>query len=77
MVESLLPVQVTSGRVSVGDVICLSSSKTGTRTITVLGLESFNKLLESANAGDTVGIQVSGVEKDDIGAGDTVSSSCS
>ena len=65
--------KIASGMVSKGASVCIDSAKVGQTTIRVTGIEQFSKLLESASAGDNVGLLVTGIAKDDISAGDTLS----
>lgn len=55
-----------------GDGLCLVSATGEERSIAVDGIERFRKILETASAGQHVGLLVSGVEKDDIARGDEV-----
>lgn len=67
---------IDSGTIVVGDSICIHSREAGAVSLTVTGIESFNKLLEEASAGDRVGLLVTGIELDAISAGDQVTESC-
>lgn len=75
-VDVVITGRVESGTIEVGDTVCLHSEKNGDRELTVGAIELFRKLAISANAGDMIGIGVSGVDKDDLSKGDTVSASC-
>jgi len=68
--------RIESGKVSVGDTICLSTKKTGDREVKVTGIELFRKVLESAKTGDTVGIMVEGIGKKDAAKGDELLAKC-
>jgi elongation factor Tu len=68
---------VASGTVSVDDTICLVSESVGSRELKVTGIEMFRKILESASAGDRVGLLVTGVERDDVKQGDELVGDCS
>ncbi|MEQ8206904.1 MAG: EF-Tu/IF-2/RF-3 family GTPase [Woeseia sp.] len=68
--------KVVSGTVSKGDSICIDSAKVGQAEIQVAGIEQFSKLLESAGAGENVGLLVTGIEKNNISVGDTLSDDC-
>lgn len=67
--------RVDSGRVSVGDSVCLTAARLGTRTLTVEGIEIFRKVVDSVGAGETPGLLITGVELADItrNGGDTLS----
>lgn len=58
--------RIESGRVRVGDSVCLTAAKIGTRTLRVEGIEMFRKAVDSAGAGETPGLLVSGIEPADI-----------
>ncbi|MGK2926304.1 MAG: EF-Tu/IF-2/RF-3 family GTPase [Lysobacterales bacterium] len=58
--------RIESGRVSVGDSVCLTAARIGTRTLRVEGIEIYRKVVDSASAGETPGLLVDGVEPADI-----------
>lgn len=63
--------KVELGSVSVGDVVKLVSAKTGvSREVTVKGIEMFRKRMQTASAGENVGIWLKDVQKSDISKGD-------
>jgi hypothetical protein len=67
--------RVDSGTVRVGDNVCLKSVKSGTRTLSVEGIEiAGNK--DSASKGDRPGILVSGIATSDVSPKDELRSSC-
>jgi len=68
--------KIDTGEVQVGDTICLHSKESGDQVLTVGAIESFRKLVESAKAGDMVGIGFKDLSKDDVSKGDTISASC-
>ena len=70
--------RIDSGTVRTGDSVCLTAAKIGTRTLTVEAVENFGRSLESAHQGDSVGILVNGVDKQDISrsGSDKLSASC-
>jgi len=70
--------RIASGSVNVGDSVCLTAAKIGTRTLKVEGIEMFRKVLDSARQGDMVGILVGGIEAKDItrGGGDRLTATC-
>jgi elongation factor Tu len=63
---------VVTGRaeasIKVGDAVSFQSPG-GSRTTTVTGIEMFRKLIDEANAGDSVGLLLKGVEKKDVSRG--------
>jgi translation elongation factor EF-Tu-like GTPase len=67
---------IASGTVSVDDTICLNSKSVGQRQLKVAGIEMFRKVLDSASAGDQVGLLVAGAEQDDIAEGDMLTGAC-
>lgn len=67
---------VEAGTVSVQDTICIHSEASGPVEVTVTGMESFNKLIDSASSGDRVGLLVTGIELDAITVGDRLTGSC-
>ena len=68
--------QIGSGSISVGDSICIRSATGGRAPLEVAGIESFNKLLDTASAGDRVGLLVTGIELEAIAVGDRLTPSC-
>lgn len=68
--------QIESGRIAIGDSICIRSADGGRTPVEVTGIESFNKLLDSASAGDRVGLLVTGIELATIAVGDHLTPSC-
>lgn len=68
--------QIRSGSISVGDSICIRSATGGQAPLEVAGIESFNKLLDTASAGDRVGLLVTGIELEAIAVGDRLTPSC-
>jgi elongation factor Tu len=62
--------RIESGRVSVGDVLEVSAPGIDcTVSTTVSGIEAFRKRLDSAGAGDLVGLLLSGVSRSDVPRG--------
>lgn len=61
--------RVTSGTIRVGDEVTISPS--GIRT-TVTGIEQFRKSLDYAEAGDNIGMVLSGVSRDQVQRGNTI-----
>lgn len=66
--------QIASGSVATGDTICISSKAGGHIKAEVTGLEHFNKRIQQASAGERVGIMLGGIDKEQIGKGDRLSS---
>jgi translation elongation factor EF-Tu-like GTPase len=64
--------KVEAGSVRKGDAVVLRSAAGTTRRCRVTGVEKFRKILESASAGDNVGLLLEGVEKGDIARGDVL-----
>lgn len=63
--------QVERGSIKVGDSVRIKDSVTGEIKISVVsGIEMFRKLLNTANAGDNVGILLRGMKRDDVSKGD-------
>ena len=67
---------IAAGSISVGDSLCLVPASGSPRGIKVTGIESFNKLLDSASAGEQVGLLVTGVARDDVNVGDLLQAGC-
>jgi elongation factor Tu len=61
--------RVERGEITVGETIDIVGLVAETRTTTVTGLEMFQKSLESALAGDNVGVLLRGIQKEDIERG--------
>ena len=67
---------IETGEINVGDTLCLHSEDSGTRTVTIDGIEMFRKLLQSAKAGESVGLLISGVDKRQVAKGDSLTAGC-
>jgi elongation factor Tu len=63
---TILTGQISSGIVEVGDTICVPLASGGVQPVTVSGIEIMRKQLKRADAGQMVGLLVSGVERDDV-----------
>lgn len=61
--------RIEQGTVVVGDSLWLTG-KNGNMYVTVTGIERFRKILNSASAGDNVGILLKDVRRDQLGRGD-------
>jgi ribosomal protein L7/L12/tetratricopeptide (TPR) repeat protein len=61
--------EIQVGQINVGDDVKIL--RTGI-TVNVTGIEMFRKLLNSANAGDNVGLLLKGISKDDVQRGDVI-----
>lgn len=69
--------RIESGSVTDGEVVCLErQAGGGRREVTVGGIEQFMKILESASAGENVGLLLTGLEKGDVTRGDRVIGTC-
>ncbi|NLL73747.1 MAG: hypothetical protein GX237_09500 [Clostridiales bacterium] len=67
--------KISSGSISVGAEIYLFDPQTNNkRTVRIGGIEIFRELIESAYAGDIVGILLSDLERTDLKAGDFLAS---
>ncbi len=64
--------KVESGQISVGDKVqWLDSTGTSKAELTILGVEMFRKILDTARKGDSIGLLVKGVsDKSKIARGD-------
>ena len=73
---TVLTGQVSSGKLTVGDTVCvpLKSGKKVARTVD--GIERFNKLLEIAETGDTVGVLVADVDHKEVEIQTVMNSNC-
>ncbi|HEY9613872.1 elongation factor Tu [Allocoleopsis sp.] len=60
--------KIERGKVKVGDTVELVGLK-GTRSTTVIGVEMFKQLLDEGIAGDTVGLLLRGIQKDEVERG--------
>ncbi len=63
--------RVERGTVKMGDVVEIVGIR-DTRTTTITGIEMFHKMMDSAEAGDNVGLLLRGVEKKDIERGQVI-----
>jgi len=61
--------RVASGEIRVGDEVAFTSPKGKAMTCAVIGVEMFRKVLDVAKAGDTVGLLLRGVKREDIATG--------
>lgn len=69
--------KIESGTVSPGDELCLVSAASGSeRKVTVGGIEMFRKVLDSASAGQSVGLLMDGLKKGDAAKGDILQEKC-
>ena len=62
--------KISAGSVCVGETVTLVKQNGLKRNVTVTGLEKFRKMLNTANAGENVGILLSGVGRGEIDPGD-------
>jgi elongation factor Tu len=61
--------RIDRGRVKVGEQVEIVGLRPEVRKTTVTGVEMFQKVLESGEAGDNVGVLLRGIEKDDLERG--------
>jgi elongation factor Tu len=61
--------RVERGKVKIGDTVELIGLQESTKTLTVTGLEMFQKTLDESVAGDNVGVLLRGVQKTEIERG--------
>jgi translation elongation factor EF-Tu-like GTPase len=66
--------RVGAGSVSSGSTVHLTRTSGATRDLHVAGIEMFRKQVDTATAGDNVGLLLRGVSRDEVGAGDVLSS---
>lgn len=64
--------RVESGTVSVGMAVTLMTAQNGDVPSTVTGVEMFRQTLQTATAGDNVGLLLAGVSRSDLTRGDTI-----
>jgi translation elongation factor EF-Tu-like GTPase len=63
---------IEAGAVTKGQTVRLTRQDGAARDVRVDGVEMFRKVVETASAGDTVGLLLRGLERDDIGKGDVL-----
>jgi translation elongation factor EF-Tu-like GTPase len=66
--------QVELGSVRRGDTLRLRRADGSSREVAVTGIEMFRKVTDAAAAGDNVGLLLADLRRDDIGAGDLLTS---
>ena len=66
--------KVTKGQVQNGDQLTFLSAN-AKKSVKVTGIESFRKVIDVAKAGDSVGILLDGLTKEEVSKGDTLVSS--
>ena len=62
--------KVARGQISKGDRVLVQSRSGGVLTAQVGGIEAFRKILETARAGDNVGLLLQGIQRTQVGPGD-------
>ena len=62
--------KVESGKIAVGDEVTLQRVDGSSRKVVIIGIEQFRKMMDTAVAGDNVGILLRGLSRNDIGKGD-------
>lgn len=60
--------QIEAGTIRIGDEVIIRGNEVDKKA-TVVGVESFRKMLQEAKAGDTVGILLRGIGKADVARG--------
>jgi elongation factor Tu len=65
--------KIDTGSLKVGDEIMIRGAK-GDKKAVVTGIEAFRKTLEQAKSGDTVGILLRDITKEDVAKGDELHS---
>ena len=63
--------RISSGTIRVGDAVAIHGAS-GVRSTTCTGVEMFRKQLDTATAGDNVGLLLQGVDKGDLARGDWI-----
>src|SRR4051794_39568362 len=66
---------VATGRVEEGAIRTGDTVVVGGREVRVDGIEAFRKVLDEATVGDNIGLLFKELEKDDVKAGDLITSS--
>lgn len=64
--------RVETGSVSVGDAVTLQRTDGSSRPVTVIGIEAFRKIKNSAAAGENVGLLLRQVNRNEVGKGDVL-----
>ena len=65
---------IEAGSVSKGGTVRLIRADGTARAVEVTGVEMFRKVVDTANAGDTVGLLLRSIERGDVSSGDVLSS---
>jgi translation elongation factor EF-Tu-like GTPase len=65
--------KIEAGSVTKGDTIRLTRTDGSEREVRVDGVEMFRKVVDTASAGDTVGLLLRDLRRDDIARGDVLS----
>jgi len=63
--------RIASGTVRIGDALAIHGAQ-GVRATSCTGVEMFRKQLDTASAGDNVGLLLKGIDKGDIAKGDWI-----
>ncbi len=72
----LITGKIERGTISNSGTLCLNTTAGSKIEVSVLALSLSSKLVENASEGAIVGVQVTGVVKDDVSKGDTITESC-
>lgn len=65
--------RVTAGTIAAGETVRVDRTEGTSRHTEVTGIEVFHRAVDSATAGDEVGLLLHGVTRDDVGRGDLLS----
>ena len=65
---------ISDGSFSVGGNVTILRKDGSTRSAVIGGIEQFRKMLQTANKGDSIGILLDNISKNDIGTGDVIRS---
>lgn len=68
--------RVATGAIATGDTVCVPMATGETLTRKVEGIEQFRKIVDSAEAGQIVGILVTGVNNKEVAKGAELNSDC-
>lgn len=68
--------QIETGVVVADGPACVPLTSGETAAVRILGIEQFRKVLDRAEAGQNVGILVSGIDDEDVAKGETLHGDC-
>ena len=72
----LITGKIESGTIGNSGTLCLNAADGGRIKVSVLALSLNSKLVKNASKGAIVGVQVTGITKDDASKGDSITESC-